>query len=1006
MVPPQRLTFPSCKRRLWIHALSAATRGIQHCYECFSGSPNRLWWSHLHCSPFGRQLYRAFPKFCWAPSLVQCWNCAWWAPLLGYDCDVHLLKPHDVAFCINTKIDFDRTNFTYVFVNVDTKDAQGVFLHSSAANLTEFELMKFLHQLDYKRGVILSDVQVAHKVHRVSFQDAVGTAAQDDKHRLPSPWPPPQPDTYDRTPVSTALNNLHDNDTAFRLKFANDITAVQHLLCSGQDLYQDWEHLDLPQHVKTAIQECSPWEPNIPLHRLVIYTDGSSGVSRHTVPGRIESADTPVDSWAFVVLGERYPEAGEPGALFFLGWQSQPVLYGEDKLHYIGADRIGSDIAEREGLFWAMMWRIGRNSRIPTCFRPDNQMVIGQARGEYGTQERTLAFNCLRGAHQLLEAMLPAQALQLSHARGHCGEPWNDFADAAAKSESKRSHYLHRQPIDIRQWTADLPYLWTIFASDLGLPPLTADGHCPTPVQLPIYEPEIEAEEPELCQAEITLSICSGNVQSLYRGPDGHAGKVQYLRAQMAALQLNVMGIQEARSEAGTTCVDSILRLASGAEGHNYGVEFWVNLQQPVAYCTGRKPHYFARSDFTVVLAEPRLMIVHTVNEVMDVWFVIGHAPQSGRSAVERHQWWQHLANSLETHVHEGHVFFTLDANAATGPNDDVHIGGHDDITSCNTPHLREFLNKFDLCIPATFQMHQGPHHTWTRSDGAIDSRIDYIVVPRPYLYSCQLSRVVPEFDLGSDHDHSAVAIELQWIGQLGFSDSSKRPLTRRCPRATNPEYETLSNAALASLKVPAWQTDIGTHVDHFNCNVHTWMSSGQKTHRIAKRSYITAELWQLRCEKLRHRRELRELQSSTRSTLLATIFRAWRGTPHPAPATSGADQTLNDTRSIVVAARLAEVSKALKHGLRQTKQQAIQTCLEALPSGTCASGILQALKQQMGPSNPKKVKKMGDSVAILRTLWTDGLSTSWRWKEESVFARKNNTWSGHDILRLSRPTM
>ena len=61
------------------------------------------------------------------------------------------------------------------------------------------------------------------------------------------------------------------------------------------------------------------------------------------------------------------------------------------------------------------------------------------------------------------------------------------------------------------------------------------------------------------------LSFMTVNVNSLYRGPDGVSGKLNYLRAQMRQHRLNFVGVQEARSEAGTSCVDNVLRLASGS---------------------------------------------------------------------------------------------------------------------------------------------------------------------------------------------------------------------------------------------------------------------------------------------------------------------------------------------------------------------------------------------------------------------------------------------------------
>lgn len=96
------------------------------------------------------------------------------------------------------------------------------------------------------------------------------------------------------------------------------------------------------------------------------------------------------------------------------------------------------------------------------------------------------------------------------------------------------------------------------------------------------------------------------NVQSLYKGPCGHAGKLHYLQAQMRHFQLHIMAIQEARSEEAMTQNDQILRISTGGVKGMYGVELWIDLTLPIGY-EGRhcKAITFHKDHFVVAHRDP-----------------------------------------------------------------------------------------------------------------------------------------------------------------------------------------------------------------------------------------------------------------------------------------------------------------------------------------------------------------------------------------------------------------
>ena len=105
-----------------------------------------------------------------------------------------------------------------------------------------------------------------------------------------------------------------------------------------------------------------------------------------------------------------------------------------------------------------------------------------QAQGLIGTASVDPSFASLRGCFQALEAALPDR-LQVEHTPGHCGDPYNDFADWLATEERNRSFYYKRQKLSMDIWRPLLPYLWMLFSQTDGLPSWDASGfHVPPPL--------------------------------------------------------------------------------------------------------------------------------------------------------------------------------------------------------------------------------------------------------------------------------------------------------------------------------------------------------------------------------------------------------------------------------------------------------------------------------------------------------------------------------------------
>ena len=113
-------------------------------------------------------------------------------------------------------------------------------------------------------------------------------------------------------------------------------------------------------------------------------------------------------------------------------------------------------------------------------------------------------------------------------------------------------------------------------------------------------------------------------------------------------------------------------------------MELWINLAQPYVH-QKHKPLFYHRQNFIVIEATPRLLLVLHDGPSQRIWFLVAHAPQSGRPREEREQWWATLSALLFTHVQSEPLIIMIDANASSGSCDDLHVFAHDDAASGNT---------------------------------------------------------------------------------------------------------------------------------------------------------------------------------------------------------------------------------------------------------------------------------------------------------------------------------
>ena len=524
------------------------------------------------------------------------------------------------ALCFPAQWTAPVNQFHYMFCHEDIKDSEGIFLHTSNLSLDDLGLMQILYQFGYCRAAILDKEEILPQVFRVLFLDVVQQpTTEPGRIKKPLPWPAPSHHGRLNRPFFDPGRHL-EGDKDFLIRLGITMIDIDAFFKSGDDiLCRDPTGLELPETTKQVMLISDTTDLAL-FDRLIIYTDGSSIPLHRHRPAAWNEENGNGDTWAYVVLGERFVDQQQ--VVEVIGWLTHPVRYDPHCPSFLGSTYVGSLGAEREAMTWAALWRLAQNVDTPTLFRTDSWTTAMQAQGQIGTADVEASFTSLRSCFQALEVALPNR-LQVEHTPGHCGDPYNDFADWLAREERSRSFYGKRQAISLDLWRPFLPYMWMLFSQTDGLPSWSSQGFHVPPPQLPSPLATPVCEETTLISdlaAKIDISLASANIGSMYNGEWGHAGKLDYLRTQFKLLCLNFLGLQEARTPELFSRTDRILRFASGAHHGHHSIELWVNLEQAYAV-TDDGANFFCTTPFRCCTQRPSLLACscgHGVGRFLD----------------------------------------------------------------------------------------------------------------------------------------------------------------------------------------------------------------------------------------------------------------------------------------------------------------------------------------------------------------------------------------------------
>ena len=365
----------------------------------------------------------------------------------GIRCQAIQFTPHDHFLCLPQDHCFEEGTFSYMFCNEDACDEQGCILHTQHKSLSPIEMMSLLDSLGYPRAVVLNTEHLTCGLIRISFCNTMPKQAiAEQLPRARTAWPSRDVEQWEERPLlpsaaTTDASGQHRVLTGFDNQ---DLAELRD--ASDSFLQTDFTGIELPEFIKDAV--CVP-RHHQQYDRWLVYTDGSSQTSlRRLAPQQADERGMP-DTWAMLVLGEKFTDE-ETSVIEPIGWCAHPVRYDESGASYTGAQRIGAEVAERDALVWAGLWRLSQDSITPTVYCCDALTSGKQAFGLIGTGDADLSFRLLRGLFQGLDHGLPAGHLRLHHVKSHAGDPYNEFVDLMAKREAHQSFHHRRPPLNMQ----------------------------------------------------------------------------------------------------------------------------------------------------------------------------------------------------------------------------------------------------------------------------------------------------------------------------------------------------------------------------------------------------------------------------------------------------------------------------------------------------------------------------------------------------------------------------
>ena len=270
--------------------------------------------------------------------------------------------------------------------------------------------------------------------------------------------------------------------------------------------------------------------------------------------------------------------------------------------------------------------------------------------------------------------------------------------------------------------------------------------------------------------------------------------------------------------------------LSSSADSHGReGCQVWLHKKSAIAH--GDK-YTWQRESFTIVHAEPRILIVVVEAAGLKFCLVSAHAPTSKQHQTVIHAWWQHLRACLRKAPAACIPILGVDANAKFEQDSRCPDTLGAPPKDCNAECLVSFASSCGLWISGQFGSDLSPLTSWVSPTGS-RCLLDYILAPHEWCTAAKTEPTPTLCHLHSDIDHKPVACTL--CPRLCL----KPPLPRKHVnwRALDTLFgQQVALFALQTAPAIAWDVDSTSHVaqlhEHFVAVASQWLPAPPRERR------------------------------------------------------------------------------------------------------------------------------------------------------------------------------